>query len=482
MKLHYKTHPWPHQVRALKFLLRNGDGGGLQVPMRWGKSWVGINYAAALYLKEEVTRVLVVTVTSALGVWEDQVALHCPVPWRVLDWHGELLGQSEDYAESGGITFLVVNYPNVYTRARWGEGASWIPIHNEVIKKFKPQIIISDESHHMGKPTAVTSKMIYSYAQTAPWRVFMTGTMFHRKPFYVFGQVRFYDGGKTFGTAWTHFKKRIAVFGGYGNYEVLRYQNLAWMMNKVRQFTYIEKTVPKRPTVINELTYRLDGKHLEAYDEMATSKVLEVNGEVLTSEIALTLHLRLLMIAGGFVKLPSGKYKQVGDCTLRMCEDRLNEYMEQEIFKAVVACRFIPEVAAVAKLAKKIGFQPVLLHGGVPAGRERKRRIDFFNHTEKPALFISQIAAGKEGIDLSAADTVLWYSLTENYVEFDQFNARIEKFKDKRVLQRDFLLARGTQAQVAFEAMKIKQDVATFMVRNPKRVEAIAGKRPSRKR
>jgi hypothetical protein len=33
----FKTRPYPHQVRALKFLLHH-RGGGLQVPMRWGLS------------------------------------------------------------------------------------------------------------------------------------------------------------------------------------------------------------------------------------------------------------------------------------------------------------------------------------------------------------------------------------------------------------------------------------------------------------
>jgi hypothetical protein len=299
--------------------------------------------------------------------------------------------------------------------------------------------------------------------------------MFHRKPFFVFGQIKFYDDGLTFGSAWTHFKKRIAVMGGYGGYEVLRYQNLKWMMDSIKPFVYIETYVPPRPPVINKLTYRLEGKHLDAYNKMDRHKVLELKEETLISDIVLTQHLRLLQIAGGFVKLSSGQYVQVGDCTLRMCQDRLEEYLEQGIEKAVVACRFIPELRAVAQIAKKVGFVPILLHGGV-APELRTNRINAFKTTNKPALFISQISAGKESIDLSVADTLLWYSLTESYVDYDQFGKRIEKYGDKRVLQYDFLISRGTQAEIAYEAMQLKKDVAEYIISDPERVERITAK------
>lgn len=474
MKLVFKTKPYPHQVRVLKFLLRNGDGGGINVPMRWGKSWVAINYAASLFLKGEITRALIITVTSGLGVLEDQVAEHCPVPWLVMDWHGEILSQSEDWEKGKGLEFCIVNYQNVFSRANTG-GRSWVPVRNEVLHKFKAELIVADESHHLGKPTAVQSKHTYALTQYAKYRLFMTGTMFHRKPFFVFGQVKFYDDGRTFGTAWTHFKKRIAVMGGYGGYEVLRYQNLKWMMDSIRPFTHIEKYVPPRPPVINKLTFTLEGKHLEAYNKMDKDKVLKLGKETLVSDIMLTQHLRLLQIAGGFVKLSSGQYIQVGDSTLRMCQDRLEEYLEQGIEKAVVACRFIPELRAVALLAKKIGFVPIMFHGAVSATM-RTQRIKAFKEIDKPALFISQISAGKESIDLSVADTMMWYSLTESYVEFDQFCKRIEKYGDKRVLQYDFLIPRGTQAEVAFEAMQLKQDVAEYIISDPERVERITAK------
>lgn len=480
MKLHFQTKPWPHQMRVLKRMVRQ-RGGGLNVPMRWGKSWIGVNWSAALYHLEDVRRVLIITVPSGIGVWEDQIAEHCPIPYTTISYHGEVVDGSED-GHSDQIRFMLVDYPNLYSRVRTGEGASWVPVTNETLKRFKAQAIIADESHHLGNPTAVTSKHAYALARPVPFRLFMTGTMFHRKPFFVFGQMKFLDDGKTFGTAFTHFKKRIAVFGGYGGYEVMRYKNLRWMMDQIRPKVYIERTVPKRPPISNPLRFELTDKHLDAYEKMAQHKVLEVGDETLISDIVLTQHLRLLQIAGGFVKLPSGRYACVGTCKLEMCKGRLEEYMEQDVHKVIVGCRFIPELSAVAKLGKKAGFQVVLFHGGVPKGVERRKRIAFFQQTSKPTLFISQIATGKESIDLSAADTTLWYSLPESFVDYDQFDKRKEKYNEKRTLMNDFLLARGTHDEVAMEAMKLKMDVARYITTRPALVERLTVNRKSRRR
>lgn len=443
--------------------------------MRFGKTKTAIDFAGCLYFKCGVRRVLVITVTSGLGVWEDQVPLHCPLDYRVIDWHGELRARSVGRVDP--ITFCVVNFQNAYDRLM--DGRSWTPVPRQTFDDFiapgrRDTLVVIDESHHIGKPSAVQSRHAYRLGRNARYRVFMTGSMFHRKPFYVFGQAKFWDDGATFGTNWNHFKKRIAVMGGYGGYEVKRYKNMPWMMREMRKFTYVEKAVKGLPPVENLLHFDLTGKGLQNYLDMAKHKVIEVNGQTVASELVITLHLRLLQISGGFVKLPEGGYAAVGKDKVAMLEDRLREYLEQDITKAVVGCRFIPELRAVGVVAKKLGFKPILFHGGVPRGDERKRRIATFQDIDKPALFISQISTGKESIDLSVADTMLWYSLTESFVEYDQFRARIAKYKDTRTLMYDFLIARGTRDEVTFEAMQQKQDVAELLLNNPRKVHEIA--------
>lgn len=486
MKYTFKTKPYPHQRDALKFLLKH-RGGGLQVPMRWGKTKVVIDFCGCMYYMEGVRRVLVITTASGLGVWEDEVAAHCAVPWRVFDYMGTLWSQSEEgmlfrqeghelqrNAEAVHLDFVVVNYENVY--ARLMDGRTWLPTSNPALVKFKADVVAVDESHRIGNPTTVASKYVRDLGKVAKFRVLLTGSMFHRKPFYVFGQALFYDQGISLGSDFGAYKKRVAMMGGYGGYEIIRYKNLKWMVNQVRSWCFIQKYVPPRPPVENVLHFDLTGTNLKHYTDMDKHKVVEVDGQKIISEIILTKHLRLAQITGGWVRTPDGKYRKIGGNKAKICEDRLTEYFEQGIEKAVVACRFIPELRTVAEIGKRIGFKIILLHGGVPVGKERAHRIRAFTNHKDPCLFISQIATGAESINLSAASTMMFYSMTEDFVKFDQFSKRIELFEDTRTLQYDFLVARGTVDETMLDAMRLKMDYATYITTHPRRVEKLLAK------
>jgi hypothetical protein len=490
MILTYKTKPYPHQVRALKMLLRN-KGGGLQVPMRWGlpgKSWVGINFAGALYHLEDVRRVLVVTVTSGLGVWEGQVAAHCPVPW-VTEIYGTNKPHYCDFEQWAGsakwsneatpsqMNFLIVNFENLFAReydTALGHTREWLPVPNEKLLAWEPDLVILDESHHIGDPNTVQSMEARRIGRAAPFRVFMTGSMFHRKPFFVFGQSLFYDEGAALGSSFEQYKKRIAVMGGFGSKEVLRYRNLRWMTRRLKPNVYMKKYVPPRNAVKNVLTFDLTGRTLDYYSRMSKEgAVITRTGKRSLAPVVLTKHLRLLQLCGGFLTFEEG-IKRIGTDKLDVCKDRLREYLEQDITKAVVGCRFICELVAVARVAKALGFLPILFHGGVPKGDERTRRVALFQETPKPALFISQIAAGKESIDLSVASVMMFYSLAESYVDHDQFLNRTVLFQDTRTLMYDYLQGNGTRDVVTLAALEEKRDVADFIVSDPERVEALA--------
>ena len=450
MKYHFVVPPRPHQRKALSFLLKN-RGGGLQVPMRWGKTATAIHFANCLHLLEGVQRVLVVCPISALGVWPDQIEKFTP-PDIKLEWR-------------------IVNFEQTYKRKYTGHGRSWRSVPNQELADFHADLLIVDESHNIGNPTTVSSKCVYDLARRCKFRLIMTGTMFHRKPFFVFGQARVFDPS-LFGDAWNVFKRRITIFGGYGGYEVVRYINLDWMMDKLRPWVYMEEYVPPGKPVVNELWFDLTGKGLDFYLEMEKESIIEVKGEHVVSSIPLTKHLRLQQIAGGWVRTGSGKYRRVGDDALRVANDRFREYYEQGITKVVVGCRFIPEIADLARAAAQHGFRPILMHGAVKK-ELRPERIKDFQTTDDAVMFICQINTAKEGIDLSAADVMMLYSLSESFVSHDQFVRRIERYNDDRTLMYDYVLSRGTRAQVSYEALKLKQDVARFIIKNPHRVEEI---------
>jgi hypothetical protein len=466
MRYHFTTKPYPHQVRALRKLLRN-RGGALQVPMRWGKSKTAVDFAGAMHLLEGVQRVLVICPLSVVPVWEDEIKKHS-TDWEILYELGDPRSEFPPLG-SDTIQWHIINFEQVYDRHR-SEDGTWFPVVNLQLESRRWDLIIVDESHHIGNPQAVVSQYTYRLGRNARFRLIMTGTMFHRKPFFVFGQFKFLDAS-IFGDSFVSFKKKVAIMGGYGGYEVLRYINLKWMIAKVKPLTFIQKSVPPRDVSVNVIRFDLEGANLAHYVRMEKESITEVGGEEVISPIILSRHLRCQQIAGGWVKTET-KYRRVGSDKYRRAKDRMQQYADSDIDKFVVACRFIPELRDAAAAAKAAGYKVILYHGGL-SKEQRGVRMRAFADTSQRCAFIAQIAAGKEGINLSAASVMMFYSLPESFVDFDQFRNRIVKFQDERNLMYDYLVAWGTRDQVTYEAMRVKEDVAKYIATRPKLVEEI---------
>lgn len=107
----FKTTPYQHQVKALKKLIKNGWGGALLMEPRTGKTKVLIDYASALHVAGKVNRVLVFAPAGVLGVWEEEIPVHCPVPHRITIWDKD--GRKEEDLPRFGkdvLDFVIVNY------------------------------------------------------------------------------------------------------------------------------------------------------------------------------------------------------------------------------------------------------------------------------------------------------------------------------------------------------------------------------------
>lgn len=107
----FKTKPYSHQVKALKKLMGNRWGGALLMEPRTGKTKVAIDYASILHLRGHVNRVVVFAPTGVMGVWEEEIPVHCPVKHRVTVWDKD--ARKEVPLPRFGqdvLDFVVVNY------------------------------------------------------------------------------------------------------------------------------------------------------------------------------------------------------------------------------------------------------------------------------------------------------------------------------------------------------------------------------------
>ena len=424
------------------------------MPMRSGKTKVAVDFCGAMHLKMGVTRVLIVCPLSVVGVWKNELRKHLDP--KILD----------------SMEFRVINYELLYDREQWREGGErgWYPVDNQELIDYAAEIIILDESHRIGNPSSVVSKKAFKLGKDAPYKVILTGTPIHRKPFSLFGQFKFLRP-EVFGTNYTWFKKKYGLWGGYGNYKLLQYINQEDMRKKIAPFTYYMRHVPERPPTHEVIPVPLQ-ESFEIYNEMASESYVEIAGRSVSAEIIVTKILRLKQILGGWTKDEDGEWIRVGSEKKRIATDFLKEARSNGIRKLVLYAEHIPELKDAAVAARKAGYEIILFHGGV-SGPDRERRIAEFEETKKPTVFIAQIRTGSEGIDLSSASTVVYYSLTRDLVAYDQSMARIRKYKDRRPLSYYYLLGKQgddeppTMDEINYLAIREGLDVVEFLMNHP---------------
>jgi hypothetical protein len=463
-KYPFKTRPRAHQVRAMQKLVKQG-GGGLFAPMRSGKTKIAIDWACAMHLKHGVTRVLVVTHTpTTFGVWRSEIRKHCPLPYAV-----EIQDLPDD--PTADIQFLIINVQQVYSRQaqfnRKGRRTGWNPIENQALYDWAPEVLIVDESTCIGDPTAVQTRFLYRLQRELDvrYKLIISGTPLHRKILMAFGQFKILDE-TIFGTNWGNFKREYAMWGGWEGTKLIKYINVRRFRKKIEPHVFQMRHVPRVPAIHQVVPVTLEPKARSMYDKMANNRVVHVGGEEVKADLIVTKLLKEAQLASGFIRSESGVWYRTSSAKRKAYGDRLSDYKDDGKRKVVVFSRFLPTLRDIALESKAQGYKVLLLHGGM-THEARERSYARFAEAKGHWVFVSQISTGSMGIDLSAANTCVYYSLTESLLHYDQSLARIRKYKEERVLAYDYLLAEGTIDELMLLALREGMDLVDFVLKHP---------------
>jgi superfamily II DNA or RNA helicase len=421
------------------------------MPMRSGKTKTAIDWVGMLHLKFGVERVLIVAPLSVVGVWKKQLKIHLP----------------DEYV--GKIRFLIINFEKTYDREPYmvkGD-KGWTPIPREVLYRWRPQVVIVDEAHKIGNPTAAQSYHLWRLVEeTQPKaRMILTGTPFHRKVLMVFGMYRFVDSS-IFGTSFAAYKKLFGRWAGYGSFKLVGIKNVKLWRSKIAPVTFLMKSLPIVAPQHEVVPYRL--KESEAvYKSMADDFIAWVGDGVVEAPIALVRALRLAQICGGRLRDSEGKLQRVGREKRKAFQGLVvDQFVPNDLRKFVVFARFVPELKDICRVCKEAGYEVYLMYGKTP-GDVRESRIAEFDETDNRAVFVSQVSTGAFGIDLSAAEVCVFYSLPESLVVYDQDCARIRKFKDRRTLTYYYMVGEGTVEEVQISSLRANLNLIDTIERDP---------------
>lgn len=211
------------------------------------------------------------------------------------------------------------------------------------IRKYKPHLIVMDESQIIKSATSNISKAMYQIGQLAPHRIILTGTVNPHSPLDCYGQWRFlapwtfsdqynepYTKNPTRMTRaqqagirpwpWGRFRDRYASMGGYKGKSVtgINEFTIPELHDRVAERSMVvtkEDALDLPPTTDIDVHVDLNAREARAYQEMAEDLVAQMDdGSLLEAPNALAKMMKLRQIAAGFVKdTDTGEVHIVGD-------------------------------------------------------------------------------------------------------------------------------------------------------------------------
>lgn len=428
-------------------------GAALLMEMGTGKSLTAIAITGALSQAGRIRRVLIVAPLSILGVWEEEFQKFAAFPYALAVLSGSSAKKLDTLRHMNGtaLQVVVVNYESAWRLEK-------------ALTAWHPDLIIADEGHKIKTHNIAASKAMHRMGREASYRLLLTGTVITNKAIDVFSQYKFLNPA-IYGNSFYAFRNRYFDMVGYGNHTpVLKKSMEGELTEKLHSISYRATKaecldLPETTDVIRQI--ELEPAALRIYRGLVKESYAELAGGEVTATNILTRLLRLSQLTGGFLgNDETAAVEQVSAAKLSALEDILDGAVA-EGKKLVIIARFIPEIKAICKLLEKRGLGYSCITGEV---KNRDEQVARFQNEPEVMAFVGQIATAGLGITLTAASTMVFYSLDYSMSNFEQTKARIHRVGQRMPCTYLYLVARGTVDEKVLAALESKADLARTLV------------------
>lgn len=212
------------------------------------------------------------------------------------------------------------------------------------------------------------------------------------------------------------------------------------------------------PLIYHTMDIPFTKEQEKAYVEMKQQLYTELqNGEVSAANAAVKLN-KLLQISAGAVKTDDGE-PQIIDCKPRL--DALLELLEATPQrKMLVFVTFRASIKVVVDFLRNKGVSTKFIYGDVSPS-ERQKAINEFQDSSLEVLVI-QPQSSAHGITLTAASTIVWFSLIPSNELYQQGNARIYRAGQRLPCLVVHMVSSGAEKHIA--SLLVRKDAQASSV------------------
>lgn len=388
LKPEYKLYN--HQQIALS-LLESHDYFMLAMDQGTGKTLPTL----CRILQKDIENALVVCPKATMGVWYRDIEKFAPEHKAALE-----------------KKITVINYDMVWRRDAYN--TEW-------------DCVVLDESHFIKNRTAKRSAFLLKLALRTTFRYCLTGTPIGNGRLEdIWAQFAFMSpvavqggrvGSTLFGGSYYNFLKRYCVLNQF--YQPYRYLNVNEIQDIIDEnsFRILKEECLDLPDKLPEEYWDIELKEKKAYKELHKHSTVE---EIqFLAENPLVRRAKLRQVCSGFL------YDDVGNL-YPMKHDKLKvlgEYLDSFNKKLVIYCHFKQSIREVSALLDKKKIKYVQLYGE----SKDKNVWTKFQSDDSIRVIVCQYQAASSGIDLYAADTMLFYEPTDSSTTYEQCKDRIHR-------------------------------------------------------
>lgn len=424
---------------------------------RLGKTRIDVAISGRLWKQGLIKRWVIIGPSIAKDVWRKEIEKTLDIPYKLDIIGGKRLSKEAALKtwkdEPGKLSIMIMNFE-----------ATWRL--KKLLYKSKPDRITVDESHRIKHRASKQSRTIQILGRRADYRSILTGTLM-AKPTDVYAQFNFLLPG-LFPERWADFLDRYADKMGYGGYKPKTYKNLDELSAKIASVSFqLTRSqaggFPKEQ--YQTINFELGPAARRHYSEMEKELKTLVDGQKVVASIILVQGLRLQQITGGFLPVTQPDEDLavntcIGKERLMALSDVVQEYPTHE--PLVIFAKFKYEIGAIQELMRAQGRHIGLIVGGIPQTVRDKTASDF--QEGRYDTIVAQVRAAGIAIDLSRADTAIFYSTTHSFIDYEQAKARIIARTGGR---KSFLnlCATGTVDEEIIQAIRENADFADLILK-----------------
>lgn len=422
VNLSAKRDAFPYQVQAFE-AIKDLPYSAIFHEQGLGKTKIAVDLLLYWLENRDIDTILIVTKKQLVKNWVDELKFHTHIRPVVISSN-----KRDNYHVLNSTARLIIaNFEAITTDFK----------RIKFFVQNRDVAIIIDESTKLKNPEAKLTKVFFEIAPYFKIRTIMTGTPVANRPYDIWAQVYFLDGGASLGTDFASFKTTTDLGNNFGEESEARETfetSVASIFDKIRHFS-VRETKRSCAIELPNKTYETiivtpEPVQLSMYEQVMRELIIEVQKEGKTylddSSVALKRLLRLTQLASNPRLLDEGYSIESGK--ERALDDLLRDIMSKQD-KCIVWSNFIENVDYFTKKYKNWGARKI--HGKMCI-EDRNRSVSKFKEEEQCKILFATPQAAKEGLTLTVANRVIFYDRGFNLDDYLQAQDRIHRISQTK--------------------------------------------------